>query len=126
MNTHCYNVQLLLLVISFAISLGFWSSIQYSVFCILYSVFSVQYSVFSIQSMPGSLYKPHADSIENTSRQGSISRVQQSVASETLLIDNGNVFRLIRCYSTEIICYDLSLWDFYNFYCSCCAEMTVR
>jgi hypothetical protein len=33
----------------------------------------------------GSLCKPLADSIEDTPHQGSISRVQQSVASETLL-----------------------------------------
>jgi hypothetical protein len=41
----------------------------------------------SFRSKPGSLYKPHTDSIEDTPRQGSISRVQQSVASGTLLPD---------------------------------------
>jgi hypothetical protein len=47
------------------------------------------------------LSKSSPDRIRDTVRQGSISRVQQSVASETLLIDNGNVFRLSRCYSME-------------------------
>jgi hypothetical protein len=65
----------------------------------------------------GLLYKALADSIEDTPRHGSISRVQQSVALGTLLIDYiGNVFRLIRCYSMTIRCYDLSLRDLHNFH----------
>jgi hypothetical protein len=61
-----------------------------------------------------------------TSCQGTISRVRRSVAPETLLINNGNVFRLSHCYSMAVRCYDLSLWEFCGFYCSRCAAMTVR
>jgi hypothetical protein len=64
--------------------------------------------------------------LEVTSCQGTISRVRRSVAPETLLINKGNVFHLNRCYSTSVRCYDLSLWEFYGFYCRRCAVMTVR
>jgi hypothetical protein len=56
--------------------------------------------------------------LEVASCQGTISRVRRSVAPETLLINNGNVFHLSRCCSTSVRCYDLSLWEFYGLYCN--------
>jgi hypothetical protein len=43
--------------------------------------------------------------LEVTSCQGTISRVRRTVAPETLVIDSGNVFHLIRCHSTVVRCY---------------------
>jgi hypothetical protein len=59
----------------------------------------------------GPLSKVHADSIGDTSHQGSISRFRQSVASETsshpLLLNRQSVVTI------------LSLWELNNFHCSC-------
>jgi hypothetical protein len=58
------------------------------------------------------LRRTSPDRIWDTVLQCSVSRVQQSVALETLLIDDGNVFRLSRCYSTGLpflrkrVCYN--------------------
>ncbi|PNF36338.1 hypothetical protein B7P43_G00516 [Cryptotermes secundus] len=86
----------------------------------------LHYSILNIpiffRSRPGPLHKAHADSIEDTPHQGSISRVRQSVASGTLPIDyTDNVFRLIRCYSKI----DLSLWELYSFHVFVAMEVCV-
>jgi hypothetical protein len=59
----------------------------------------------------GPFSRVHADSIGDTSHQGSISRFRQSIALETsshpLLLNRQSVVTI------------LSLWELNNFYCSC-------
>jgi hypothetical protein len=66
----------------------------------------------------GPLSKVHADPIGDTSHQGSVSRVRQSVASETSRLVSS---RLVSSVVTQptIRCYDLSLWELNNFHRSC-------
>ncbi|PNF24187.1 hypothetical protein B7P43_G16870 [Cryptotermes secundus] len=51
---------------------------------------------------------------------------RQSVVMGTLFIDyTGNAFRLIRCYSTTIRCYDLSLRELHSFHVFVAVEVSV-